>query len=88
MRPKNCLQQNFECLEQQIYASQENFTQPLVAMVETFRRSALEQLSFQPQRWRTLPVCHPALTPGNQQNIIYDQPLFWLYVSKANSIYF
>jgi hypothetical protein len=28
-------------LEQQIYASQENFTQPLVVMVETFRRYAM-----------------------------------------------
>ena len=26
-------------LDQEIYASQENFTQPLVLMVETFRRS-------------------------------------------------
>ena len=34
------LQQNPVCLEQQIYASQENFTKPLVVMVETFRRCA------------------------------------------------
>ena len=27
------------CLEQQVYASQENLTQPLVVMVETFKRS-------------------------------------------------
>ena len=33
------LQQTTVCLEQQIYASQENFTQPLVLIVETFRRS-------------------------------------------------
>ena len=26
-----------KCLEQKIYASQENFTQPLVVMVETFK---------------------------------------------------
>ena len=30
-------------------------------------RCSLEQLSCQPQRWRTLPVRHPALTPGNRQ---------------------
>ena len=34
------IQQNTVCLEQQIYASQEYFTQPLVVMGETFRRSA------------------------------------------------
>ena len=35
------------CLEQQIYGSQEMYTQLLVVMVETFRRSALEpDLSF------------------------------------------
>ena len=33
------LQQNTVRLEQQIYASQDDFTQPLVVMVETFRRS-------------------------------------------------
>ena len=36
---KNNLQQNTVCLEQQIYASPGNFTQPLVVIVETFRRS-------------------------------------------------
>ena len=40
MRPKKNVQQNTVCLEQQIYASQENFTHPLVVMVETFRNSA------------------------------------------------
>ena len=40
MQPKNNLQQYPVCLEQQIYASQENFTHPLVVMVETLRRSA------------------------------------------------
>ena len=30
------------CLEQKIYASQENFTQTLVVMVETFRRSGVQ----------------------------------------------
>ena len=35
-------QQNILCLEQQIYASQENFKQPLVVMVETFTRSGKE----------------------------------------------
>ena len=39
MGPKKNLQQNTVCLEQQIYASQENFTHLLVVMVETFRRS-------------------------------------------------
>ena len=34
---------NKTCLEQQIYASQKIFTQPLVVMVETFRRSAPQQ---------------------------------------------
>ena len=38
MRLKMNLQQNTLCLEQQIYASQENFTHTLVMMVETFRR--------------------------------------------------
>ena len=33
-------QENSVCLEQQIYAIQENVTQPLVVMVETFRMSA------------------------------------------------
>ena len=33
------LLQNTVCLERQIYANQESFTQPLVVMVETFRRS-------------------------------------------------
>ena len=41
MRPKKNLQQNNVCFEQQIYASQETFTQPLVVMVDTFRRSDL-----------------------------------------------
>ena len=39
---KKKLWQNTACLQQQIYTSQENFTQPLVVMVETFRRSALQ----------------------------------------------
>ena len=38
IKPKKDLRQNTVCLEQQIYASQYNFTQPLVAMVVTFRR--------------------------------------------------
>ena len=33
------LQQNTECLEQQFYASPENFTPALLVMLETFRRS-------------------------------------------------
>ena len=37
---KKNLQQNTICLEQQIYTSQGNFAQPLVVMVETFRRFA------------------------------------------------
>ena len=37
---KTKLQQNTVGLEQQIYAIQEYFTQPLVVMVETFRRYA------------------------------------------------
>ena len=36
---KRNLRQNTVCLDQQNYASQENFTQPLVVMVEKFRRS-------------------------------------------------
>ena len=28
----------------------------------------MEQLSGQPNRWRTLPVCHPVLTPGIRQS--------------------
>ena len=38
MRPTNYFQQNTVCLKQQIDARQENFTQLLVVMVETFRR--------------------------------------------------
>ena len=41
MLPKNNLRQNTVCLEQQAYASQENCIQPLVVMVETFRRSSV-----------------------------------------------
>ena len=41
IRHKINLRQNTVGQEQQIYASKENFTQPLVVMVETFRRSAL-----------------------------------------------
>ena len=40
MRPKNeFMTKKTVCLEQRNYASQENFTQSLVVMVETFRRS-------------------------------------------------
>ena len=42
MRPKKNLRQNIVCFEQQIHASQENFTQPLFVMVETFRRSGVQ----------------------------------------------
>ena len=35
--------QDTVCLEQKMYASQEKFTQPLVLMVDTFRRSRLYQ---------------------------------------------
>ena len=41
MQPQQNLQQNTVCLEQQIYASQDKFTQPMVVMVETFRRSGI-----------------------------------------------
>ena len=40
MQPKENLQQNTVCLEQQIYDSRENVIQTLVVMVETFRRTA------------------------------------------------
>ena len=36
--------QNTVCLEQQIYASPENFTPTLLVVLETFRRSALTHL--------------------------------------------
>ena len=39
IRPKKYFYDKTVCLEQQIYASQANFTQPLVVMVETMRRS-------------------------------------------------
>ena len=40
MRPKKeFTKKNRVCLGQQIYTSQENFTQPLVVMVETFTMS-------------------------------------------------
>ena len=39
MRRKQKVRQNTICLEQQFYTSQDIFTQPLVVMVETFRRS-------------------------------------------------
>ena len=42
MKPKRSLWQNVKGLEQQIYASQENITQPLVVMVKTFRWSELQ----------------------------------------------
>ena len=42
MGPKKNLQQNTVCLEQPIYASQENFTHSLVVMVDTFIMSALD----------------------------------------------
>ena len=44
MRPKIHIQQNTVCLEQQIYASQENFSQPLLVMVETFRWSGVNRI--------------------------------------------
>ena len=43
---KKNLQQNTVCSEQQIYASQENFTQLLVVMVENIIRSAQIQWFF------------------------------------------
>ena len=36
-------QENTKCLEQQFYASPENFTPALLVMLETFRRSVLYQ---------------------------------------------
>ena len=39
---KNHLAQNTVCLKQQIYASKENFTRPLIVMVETFRSFVAE----------------------------------------------
>ena len=38
---KRNIRQNIVCLDQQINASQEKFTQSLVVMVETFRRSGI-----------------------------------------------
>ena len=38
--------QNTVCLEQQIYASPENFTPTLLVMLETFRRSAINNQLF------------------------------------------
>ena len=38
--PKKYLKHKSVCSEQQVYTSQENFTQPLDVMVETFSRSA------------------------------------------------
>ena len=37
-------QQNTECLEQQFYASPENFTPALLVMLETFRRSVTSHI--------------------------------------------
>ena len=37
-------QQNTVCLEQQIYASPENFTPAMLVMLETFRRSETKQI--------------------------------------------
>ena len=44
MQRKKKIRQNTVFLEQQIYASQGNFTQPLVVIVETFRRSANQSI--------------------------------------------
>ena len=38
--------QNTVCLEQQIYASSENFTPTLLVMLETFRRSGLNRKKY------------------------------------------
>ena len=38
---KKKLRQNTVCLKQPIYTSQENFTKPVVVMVDTFRMSAV-----------------------------------------------
>ena len=40
MQPIICVQQNTVCLEQHTYASQENFTQHMIVMIETLRRPA------------------------------------------------
>ena len=39
MQPKQSLQQNTVCLEQHIYASQEKFSQQLIAMVDKEKES-------------------------------------------------
>ena len=44
MRQKIYFRQNIVGLERQIYASQENFTHPLVMTVETLRRSVLTMM--------------------------------------------
>ena len=59
MRPPKNLGQNIVCFEQQIYAHQENFTQPLVVMVETFIRSVTEVF-----------VEQPLAAPGSAKNIV------------------
>ena len=43
IQPIFFVQQNTVCLEQQIYASQEQFTQLLIVLVETFRKSAFHR---------------------------------------------
>ena len=43
---KEYLQQNTVSLEQKVYAKKENITQPLVVMVEAFRRSGFRKKSY------------------------------------------
>ena len=43
--------QNSICLEQQIYASPENFTPTLLVVLETFRRSDLQWSAINTLQW-------------------------------------
>ena len=53
MRPKREFMTNTACLDQQIYPSQKSFTQPLVGMIETFRRSVMMMMMMMKMRTKT-----------------------------------
>ena len=62
------------CLEQKVYASQKKFTQPLVVMVETFRRSG-QQPSIRARGRNT----------QSAQTYIGLYPGLWLLTSQTKS---
>ena len=57
MQPCFFLRQNVVCSEKQTYASQDNFTQPLVVMVETFRKSATSIMYYKGLHYILIILC-------------------------------